>query len=51
MSMSPEVMQQKPYSYKADIWSVGVIFFALITGDVPFIGNDMKQLASKVEKG
>ena len=51
LSMSPEIMQGRKYSYKADIWSVGVIFFTLITGVFPFFAKDKKRLQAEVEKG
>jgi serine/threonine protein kinase len=37
--MAPEV-SEGPYSYKCDIWSIGVIAFMLIGGKAPFYGNN-----------
>lgn len=35
--MAPEAYEQKPYDrFKADIWSMGVSFFEILTGDTPF---------------
>ena len=37
--MAPEVVKEQPSDYKADIWSLGVILFALICSKVPFAGE------------
>ena len=34
--MAPEVALEQPSDYKADVWSLGVIIFALICSKVPF---------------
>jgi len=35
--MAPEVHDRKPYNrFKADIWSIGVSFYEILTGDTPF---------------
>lgn len=36
ITMAPEVMRRKPYGVKADIWSLGVIFYEMIYGKIPF---------------
>lgn len=36
ITMAPEIMQNKPYDKKVDIWSLGVITFQLIYGKLPF---------------
>jgi serine/threonine protein kinase len=38
LTMAPEVHQERAYGRKADIWSVGVVFYQLIYGDYPFKG-------------
>ena len=39
------------YNEKADIWSLGTIFYQLLTGEVLFLSNSMEELMKKVEKG
>ncbi len=34
--MAPEVMKKIPYSYEADVWSIGVVFYLMIFGEYPF---------------
>ena len=39
------------YNEKADIWSLGTIFYELLTGELLFQVNNMKDLMKKVEAG
>jgi len=34
--MAPEVIEEKPYSYKADIWSLGCCILHMATFKRPF---------------
>lgn len=36
---SPEQFEQKPYSTKADIFALGLVFINILTGSHPFSGN------------
>lgn len=40
--VAPEVLQYEPLCLNTDIWSVGVLAYALLTGCTPF-GADTKQ--------
>lgn len=45
LTMAPEVLEEKPYSFQADIWSLGVVFYQLLSGNYPYMGlNDMDIL-------
>lgn len=34
--MAPEVILEKPYSFEADIWSLGCIIYELVCGQKPY---------------
>jgi len=38
--VAPELLHDKIYDYKIDIFSVGILMYLLITGHPPFEGND-----------
>ena len=48
--MSPEVVQRQPYSKPVDIWSCGVVLFVLLSGSLPFIGNN-RRLFELISRG
>jgi len=43
--ISPEILMGKPYNgFKADVWSSGVVLYALLFGCFPFSSNQYKHL-------
>lgn len=40
--MSPQIVDDVHYTYKTDIWSLGVIYYELLTGKYPFFGEKME---------
>jgi calcium-dependent protein kinase len=48
-TMSPEVLRGA-YNQQADMWSIGVVTYQLLSGDKPFWGINEKDIAKKVVK-
>ena len=46
--VAPEILLGKPYSFSADMWSLGCILFELCTLHVPFPGNSIPEVFSKI---
>lgn len=50
--VGPEVLSGRPYDgYAADIWSLGVVLYRLLTGTYPFQGTKPAKLFNKILKG
>ncbi|XP_013396622.1 probable serine/threonine-protein kinase fhkE [Lingula anatina] len=49
--MAPEVVNYEPISVQADMWSVGVITYILISGLSPFMGNIDSETLANVSRG
>ena len=46
--MAPEVVLNEPSDFKSDIWSLGVILYALIDSGVPFSGSDRETTTQSI---
>lgn len=49
--LSPEMVEGKPYSTKADIWALGVLLYYMCALKLPFEANSLPLLALKILKG
>lgn len=50
--MAPEIIRRKPYRGKAtDVWSLGVLLFAMLAGKFPFTGSNQEQLYDVIMTG
>jgi serine/threonine protein kinase len=45
--MAPELAQGKPVQVQADIYSLGIVFYELLTGDVPYHSETAVEVALK----
>lgn len=46
--MAPELVQEKPYNYTVDLWSLGVILYELATGRPPFYTDRIVSLIQMI---
>lgn len=46
--MAPEILQDVPYDYAVDFWSLGCVMFDMLTGSPPFTGNNNKKIYDKI---
>lgn len=51
LNMSPELLHQKPYTIKSDMWSLGTIAYELLCGSAAFTGLNKAHLTKVIEAG
>ncbi len=49
--MSPEQIRGKDIDLRSDIYSLGVLFYEIITGRLPYAGNSMHDVVVKIIEG
>ena len=49
--LSPEIIESMPYSFKSDIWSLGVLLYEMCALCPPFNATSLHQLAQRIIKG
>lgn len=49
--VAPEILLRSPYDQQADMWSVGVIIYLLLSGDLPFMGRSQRELFRAIVVG
>ena len=47
--IAPEILEGKGHSYEVDLWSTGVILYALLYGRPPFETSDVKKTYKKIK--
>ncbi|CAK74960.1 unnamed protein product (macronuclear) [Paramecium tetraurelia] len=48
--MSPETLLKQEYNHKTDIWSLGILYFEMIFGVVPFFSMELDDLIRKLKQ-
>jgi NIMA (never in mitosis gene a)-related kinase len=49
--LSPEIVSNKPYSFKSDIWSLGVLLYEMCALRMPFNAQSLPKLSLNILKG
>lgn len=50
--MAPELVRKSEYDGRqVDMWALGVLLFALLSGTFPFRGQNEKELYGKIQRG
>lgn len=48
---APELLSGEGYGKAVDMWSLGVLTYVILTGNLPFIGSDRADLFRRIQKG
>ncbi|KAH8740859.1 Ser/Thr protein kinase [Cryptosporidium ryanae] len=49
--VAPEILEDKIYTTKVDVFSIGVVLYTLLGGSPPFPGSNMKEILKKNIQG
>lgn len=49
--VAPEVIRAETYTPAVDIWSLGVLAYNMLSGKLPFDGNNIKEVLRRVRTG
>lgn len=43
------MLDEKPYGFEADIWSIGVVFYQMLYGKYPYEGSNDYDILRKIK--
>jgi serine/threonine protein kinase len=46
--VSPEIIKEEPYTAAADVWSSGVLLYAMVCGQLPFDGDNLSLMLQAI---
>ena len=49
--MAPECLRGDVYDHRADVWSIGCLYYEMLTGFPPFTGKNMTNLQENIKRG
>merc|ERR1719223_2715506 len=49
--LSPEICQEKPYSFGSDVWALGCVLYECCALRVPFDAQNIQMLVQKITRG
>lgn len=49
--LSPEICQEKPYSFGSDVWALGCVLYEMAALKVPFDAANLQALVQKIVRG
>merc|ERR1719486_1480389 len=49
--LSPEICQERPYSWSSDVWAMGCILYEMAALRVPFDAPNIRALVTKITRG
>lgn len=49
--MAPEMLFDKQYDYRIDIWAIGILLYEMLHGFAPFQGQKVEEVRENMIKG
>ena len=49
VTMAPELLENKPYGIKCDVWSVGVVYYQFLIGEYPYNAYNDHEILKKIK--